>query len=63
MAVLGLCCCMGLSLVTVSGGCSLVAAHGLIVGAPGLRCSAACGIFQDQELNPCLLHWQVDIYP
>ena len=30
MAVLGLCCCMGLSLVTVSGGCSLVAAHRLL---------------------------------
>ena len=23
-------------------------------------CSAACGIFPDQRLNPCLLHWQVD---
>ena len=21
-------------------------------------CSAACGIFQDQDLNPCPLHWQ-----
>ena len=23
----------------------------------------ACGIFLDQELNPCLLHWQVDSLP
>ena len=23
----------------------------------GLSCSAACGIFPDQGLNPCLLHW------
>ena len=26
----------------------------------GLSCSAACGIFLEQGLNPCLLHWQVD---
>ena len=25
-----------------------------------ISCSAACGIFPDQELNPCPLHWQVD---
>ena len=25
--------------------------------------SVACGIFLDQELNPCLLHWQVDSLP
>ena len=25
-----------------------------------LSCSAACGIFLDQGLNLCLLHWQVD---
>ena len=23
----------------------------------------ACGIFQDQGLNPCLLHWQLDFLP
>ena len=28
--------------------------------AHGLSCSAACGIFPDQGLNPCLLHWQAD---
>ena len=26
-------------------------------------CSAACGIFLDQGLNPCLLHWQADSLP
>ena len=26
----------------------------------GLSCSDAGQIFLDQELNPCLLHWQVD---
>ena len=30
------------------------------VVAQGLSCSAACGIFPDQGLNPCPLHWQVD---
>ena len=44
----------------------------LVVAAPGLKgtgsaatmyglsCSEACGIFLDQGLNQCLLHWQVD---
>ena len=26
----------------------------------GLSCSTACGIFPNQGLNLCLLHWQVD---
>ena len=44
---------------------SVVAAPGLqstgsIVVAHGLCCSMACGIFQDQGLNPCVLHWQAD---
>ena len=30
------------------------------VVAHGLSCSAACGIFPDQGLNPRPLHWQVD---
>ena len=29
----------------------------------GLSCSVACGIFPDQGLNPCPLHWQVDSQP
>ena len=28
--------------------------------ACGHSCSLACGIFLDQGLNPCPLHWQVD---
>ena len=28
-----------------------------------LSCTSACGIFPDQGLNPCLLHWQVDSLP
>ena len=45
---------------------SLVAEHGLegtwvsVAAARGLSCSAACGIFPDQGLNPCPLHGQAD---
>ena len=31
---------------------------GSVVVAHRLGCSMACGIFLDQGLNPCLLHWQ-----
>ena len=31
--------------------------------AHGLNCSVACGVFLDQDLNPCLLHWQADSLP
>ena len=42
-------------------------AHGLwsagsVVVAHGLSCSAACGIFPDQGLNPCPLHWHADSF-
>ena len=37
-----------------------VQSTGLIVMAHGLSCSTACGIFPDQGLNLCLLHWQAD---
>ena len=36
---------------------------GSVVVAHGLSCSAACGIFPDQGLNPSPLHWQADSYP
>ena len=26
-----------------------------------LSCSAACGIFPDQGLNPCPLHWRTSL--
>ena len=34
-----------------------------VVVARGLSCSAACGIFPDQGLNLCPLHWQADSQP
>ena len=36
---------------------------GSIVGAHGLSCSGACGIFPYQGSNPCLLYWQADSLP
>ena len=69
LAMLGLCCCVGLSLVAVCGllivMASLAAAPrllstGSVVVAHGLSCSTSCGIFLDQTLNQCLLHWQAD---
>ena len=40
----------------LQGTCPAVVTH-------GLNCSAACGIFPDQGLNPCPLHWQEDLQP
>ena len=47
---------------------SLVAEHrprraGSVIVAHGPSCSAACGIFPDQGLNLCPLHWQADSQP
>ena len=36
---------------------------GSTVVAHRLSCSAACGIFPDQESNRCLLYWQADSLP
>ena len=36
---------------------------GSVVVAHGPSCSAACGIFPDQGLNPCPLPWQADSQP
>ena len=46
---------------------SVVVARGLqsagsVVVAHGLSCSTACGIFLDQGLDPCPLHWQADSF-
>ena len=54
MALLGLCHCIGFSLVAVSRGYSPVAL------AHGLSCFVACGIFRDQGSNPPFLYWQAD---
>ena len=35
-------------------------AHEAVLGAHRLSCSMARGIFLDQRLNPCALHWQVE---
>ena len=65
----------GLSLVGASGDCwlwcvgfslwglLLLQSTGSVVVAHGCGCSAACGIFPDQGLNPCPLHWQADSWP
>ena len=44
-----------------------VAEHGLqstgsVLVVHELSCSLACGIFLDQGLNLCLLHWQADFF-
>ena len=36
---------------------------GSVVVAHRPSCSAACGIFPAQGLNPCPLHWQADSQP
>ena len=36
---------------------------GLVAVVRGLSCSVVRGIFLDQGLNPCLLHWQVGSLP
>ena len=51
-----------------SGWASVVAVSGLwnggsILVAHGLSCSEACGIFPDQGLNLCPLHWQAVSLP
>ena len=36
---------------------------GSVIVAHGPSCSAACGIFPDQDSNLCPLHWQADSQP
>ena len=36
---------------------------GSVIVAHGPSCSTACGIFPDQGLNPCPLHWQAESQP
>ena len=76
MPVLGLCCCVRASHCRGFSCCgaralglqaSVVVACGLqsagsVVVAHRLSCSAACGIFPVQGLNPCPLHWQADSF-
>ena len=52
----------------VSGTCASVAvapglsSTGSVAAVLRLSCSTACGIFPDQGLNLCLLHWQADYH-
>ena len=67
LAVLGLCCCVGFY-SSCGAQASLAAGHGpwstgLTPVEHRLSCSAACGLFQEHELNPCLPHQQVDSLP
>ena len=56
--------CAGLSLSWPLLLWSTSSGHGgSVVVAHGPSCSAACGIFRDQGLNPCALHWQADSQP
>ena len=63
---------LGLSLVEVHGLLVKVASlcraqvpgtQTSVVATHGLSCSEICGIFLDQGLKPCPLHWQADSYP
>ena len=42
------------------GGAQALGAWASVVVVHRLSCSAACGIFPDQGLNPCPLRWQED---
>ena len=35
---------------------------GSVIVEHGLSCSSACGIFSDQDSNPCSLPWQMDSF-
>ena len=36
----------------------LKSTHSVVV-EHGFNCTAACGVFPDQKVNPCFLHWQM----
>ena len=56
--------CVGLSLLRPLLLRSTGSRHaGSVIVAHGPSCSVACGIFPDQGLNPCPLHWQADSQP
>ena len=65
LAELGLHCCVQVFSSCGERGYCLVVVRKLLVlvaslVAHRLSCPATCGIFLDQGLNLCLLHWQVD---
>ena len=52
------------SVVVVRGcrSCGLWSTASVVV-VQGFSCSVVCGIFPNQGLNPCPLHWQADSLP
>ena len=78
MAALGLSCCGCFFLLVEAsrgllsscgawasycGGFSCCRAWASVVVVYRLSCSTARGVFLDQGLNPCPLHWQADSHP
>ena len=56
--------CGSPALEHVLNGCGSPALEHVLSSCGGrLSCSEACGIFLDQGLNSCLLHYQVDSLP
>ena len=56
--------CAGSRACGLSSSSSWALEHmGSVVVAHGPSCSEACGTFQDQGQNLCLLHWQADSLP
>ena len=37
--------------------------HDIVIVVQGLSCSVACGIFSEQGLDLCSLHWHADSLP
>ena len=44
-------------------GCSGFSSWGSVIVAQGPTCPTARGVFPEQGLNQCSLHWQVDLQP
>ena len=66
LAVLGLRCFTAFSLLAASEAYSLAVLCRPLIAAASLSVEhrpAARGIFLDQGMSPCLLHWQADSYP
>ena len=68
-------CKLLIAVASLAGEHRLWGVRASVVAAPGLQsagstavehgrsCSTGCGIFPDQGLHPCLLHWQADSLP
>ena len=57
-------CCLSILGIVATQGLNSCSSQALEDSSCGLwTYSTACGIFLDQGLNPCLLHWQADSFP